>query len=362
MKRYASRVLLVVAIVAAAQHAAAIRGEMAAAVPVPQPPARLEETGLYAPDWPHAIDPRNRPFSPQYPLWSDGAEKARWVYLPEGARIEVDDDGGWQFPVGTRFWKEFSFGGRKVETRLLWKASPARWVPASYVWNAEGTAATLAPEHGVRGVAEIAPGRRHAIPSRSDCAACHGDDDSMAPLGFTALQLSTDRDPNAIHAEPPVPGMVTLDTLRAHGILPASRRGTPPPRIATSNPRTRAVLGYLMANCGSCHNGRGEISALGPVLRSSDLLRDAEMVARSLLAQPTKWQVPGLPDGASLLIDPAAAESSALLVRMRSRRPSTQMPPLASVVRDQVAVDAIARWIALDLRPAHESAQRADLR
>ena len=358
MKRYASRVLLVAATVAAAQHASAIRAEMAAAVSVPQPPARLEETGLYAPGQPHVVDPRNRPFSPQYPLWSDGAEKARWVYLPEGSTIDVDEDGGWRFPVGTRFWKEFSFGGRKVETRLLWKASATRWIPASYVWNAEGTEATLAPEQGLRGVAEIAPGRRHAIPSRTDCAACHGDDDSMAPLGFTALQLSTDRDPNAIHAEPPAQGMVTLDTLRAGGILPASRR-MPAPRIATSNPRTRSVLGYLMANCGSCHNGRGESSALGPVLRSSDLLRDADAVARSLVAQPTKWQVPGLPDGASLLIDPAAPESSALLVRMRSRRPSTQMPPLASVLRDQVAVDAIARWIALDLRPAEGSARLA---
>ena len=26
-----------------------------------------------------------------------------------------------RFPTGTKVWKEFSFGGRKVETRFLWK-------------------------------------------------------------------------------------------------------------------------------------------------------------------------------------------------------------------------------------------------
>jgi hypothetical protein len=31
---------------------------------------------------------------------------------------------------------------------------------------------------------------------------------------------------------------------------------------------------------------------------------------------------------------------------MRSRSPSSQMPPLATVIRDQQAVDAIAAWIA----------------
>ena len=29
----------------------------------------------------------------------------------------------WDFPVGTRFWKEFAFKGRKVETRFLWKTA-----------------------------------------------------------------------------------------------------------------------------------------------------------------------------------------------------------------------------------------------
>src|SRR5262245_5644757 len=66
-------------------------------------PLKLSETGLY--DSSGAIDPRNAPFVPQYPLWSDGAEKSRWIQLPEGARIDVSDVDAWRFPTGTKFWK-----------------------------------------------------------------------------------------------------------------------------------------------------------------------------------------------------------------------------------------------------------------
>ena len=89
-------------------------------------PARLIDTGLYAAGHPGEIDPRNRPFAPQYPLWTDGATKRRWVYLPPGAPIDARDAAEWQFPAGTRFWKEFSFNGRKVETRMIWRASRSR--------------------------------------------------------------------------------------------------------------------------------------------------------------------------------------------------------------------------------------------
>src|SRR5215210_6635705 len=89
----------------------------------PVAPRFLSQTGLYADAATLKIDRRNRVFSPQYPLWSDGATKRRWVRLPEGSQINVADLGRWELPVGTKFWKEFSFNGRKVETRFLWRTS-----------------------------------------------------------------------------------------------------------------------------------------------------------------------------------------------------------------------------------------------
>jgi len=320
------------------------------------PPERLSQTGLYVTGAVGEIDPRNRRFSPQYPLWTDGLDKRRWIYLPEGAVIDGRDEHAWDFPVGTKIWKEFARGTRPIETRLLWKASADGWVFASYVWSADRSDATLAPESGMPGVAEVAPGRRHSIPSRTDCIACHGAPGKANPLGFTALQLSTDRDPGALHGEPLSLEMVTNQTLIDEGLLAGARSDllSRAPRVRAGNPLTRSVLGYLAANCGMCHNGRGEIAALGPVIRVEDLVRDGDAVARSLLGQRARWQVPGEADGQSVLVHAGTPERSAIYMRMRSRSPSSQMPPLGTTVRDQAAVDAIARWISTQMERSRE--------
>ena len=327
--------------------AAALHAATRAAQPGPCAPARLVDTGLFAAGGAIAADVRA--YSPQYPLWSDGAAKSRWIYLPPGAAIDTTAPGEWSVPVGTKFGKEYTYTGRKVETRFLWRVSAARWVFASYAWNAEGTDAVLAPDEGLPGAAGLAPGKHHDIPAASECAACHGTE-RPAPLGFNALQLSDDRDPNAIHGEPLAAGMITNATLAAEGRFSPARPElvASPPRIHTDNPRTRAVLGYFAANCGTCHNKSGEIAYAGPSLKHSDL-GDGDAAASALLAQITAWQVPGRADGTTKMLDGLAPDASAMLVRMRSRRPSSQMPPLGTVLRDEQAIDAVAKWIAADL-------------
>jgi hypothetical protein len=310
-----------------------------------EPPATLSQTGLYARGVVGAVDPRNRPFVPQYPLWSDGALKRRWVYVPEGQHIEAIDPDGWEFPVGTRFWKEFSFNGRKAETRMLWKTTEDRWTAATYVWNDDGSEATLAPEAGAASSVEVAPDRIHSVPSRSDCGACHGS--AHEPLGFNRLQLSTDRDPQAIHAEPLTAGMLTVKALERERLLsPASGDlWRHPPRINATSANTRAALGYLSTNCGTCHDGSAAITAAVPSLNYRDVMKDGDAVARSLVGRPSRWQAPGKPGG-TLLIDPGSPAESAILLRMKSRRPSSQMPPLGTVIRDEAALRAITEWIA----------------
>ena len=316
----------------------------------PCAPARLSETGLYRSVAQLTIDPANRAFSPQYPLWTDGASKRRWVYLPPGTAIDTSDAADWQFPIGTRFWKEFSFNGRKVETRFIWRATADRWVFATYAWNEEQTDGLLVPDEGIRGVVEVASGKRHDIPGAIECRACHGTQ-RPGPLGFNALQLSTDRDPNAIHGEALAPGMITVATLEGEGRFSPARPElvANPPRIKSNSPRTRAVLGYFTSNCGTCHNPKGETSFSGPSLKHSDVA-DGDDVAARLLAFATNWQVPGQPEGSSYMLNAAVPDASAMLARMRSRRPSSQMPPLGTNLRDDKAITAIEAWIAADLQ------------
>jgi hypothetical protein len=315
----------------------------------PAAPAWLSQTGLYSDPVKLKIDPRNRTFSPQYPLWSDGATKRRWVRLPAGSKIDVADLGNWELPVGTRFWKEFSFNGTKVETRFLWRTAQDNWVFASYVWNASQTDAALASESGVPNIAEIVNGKRHSIPSVSECRSCH-DAARTEVLGFTALQLSDDRDPNALHAEPLTGEMLTLKSLVDEDLLtpPRPELVAAPPRIDADSPITRAALGYLSTNCGSCHNDRGSIASLGLNLKYivSDT-PDALTCASALTTAVNKrghWVVPEAPEQ-SRIISPGHPEASALIRRIKSRWPVSQMPSIGTVVVDREAVNLLTSWI-----------------
>ena len=92
------------------------------------PPQTLVCTGLFADIAAKLITPGVAAYAPAVPLWSDGAEKKRWISLPAGAVIDTSDPNEWKFPIGTKAWKEFSRDGHRVETRLWQKVRDGFWV------------------------------------------------------------------------------------------------------------------------------------------------------------------------------------------------------------------------------------------
>ena len=312
----------------------------------PWPPKTLAET--------HPEAAGVRPFSPQYPLWSDGATKQRWVWLPRGKTIDATDAEAWRFPIGTRFWKQFSFNGRKVETRYLEKTGRDAWVYATYVWSEDQRDATLAPAAtGLPGVLEIAPGVRHDVPSVSDCKACHEGKGRDVVLGFSALQLSADRDPLAPHAEPVPAGSLQLsELLREKRLVRAPSSWTrTAPVVAAGTSRGRAALGYFHGNCSFCHNDRDPVSSVGLSLRA-DLTAasaDEQPAIRSAVGVESKFQIRDIEPGQSQRLAAGHVERSAVLVRMRARDGMSQMPPLGSKRVDSAALDLISAWVVDDL-------------
>lgn len=310
--------------IAVAVASTALRTKPAPVVALPgEPPA----TGFDAAD--------KLLFTPQYPLWTDGASKRRWIRLPAGAVIDAREVDVWEFPVGTQLWKEFAFGGKPVETRYMVRTA-AGWHYATYVWNADATEATLAPRAGAASV-EIAPGVRHRIPSEGDCRACHAGAPTSV-LGFSALQLSPDRDPNAPHAEVPGPGSIDLLELVARDLvrgLPAAMLSAPP-RIP-GPPVERAALGYLHANCGGCHRSDGVLATVGMDLTASVAAPGA--AKRTTIAQPSSHLSP------HMRIAPGDPQHSVVVERMSSRDPRHQMPPLGSQLVDAEANELLSTWI-----------------
>ncbi|HET7202633.1 MAG TPA: hypothetical protein VFI92_04640 [Steroidobacteraceae bacterium] len=325
-------------------------------------PGRLSETGLFAPGSVTEITPRAVSFSPQYPLWSDGATKRRWISLPPGTFVDASNPDAWVFPLGTKLWKEFAVG-RRVETRYIERAADGSWRFGTYVWNVGGTDATLAPAEGIAALPleRASRGGTYAIPGEFDCRACH-EGAPVPVLGFSALQLSADRDPLAPHAEA---SPVDLDALVAQGLvrhLPRPLRATPP-RIAARTPTERAALGYLHGNCGHCHSTPGDSGAAVPVpvvLAQSvaHAKASAESVRRSLVDAASRFRPHGGAEAPSRLVVPGRSAASVLPLRMRSRDPRVQMPPLGTALADRQAVELIERWIDQDLNDQRQQPVR----
>jgi len=311
-------------------------------------PEQLSGTGLYVEGSTTQVQPDVLSFTSQYPLWSDGADKRRWIRLPAGTSIDASAPDAWQFPPGTQLWKQFSHRGRRVETRYIERQRNGAWRYATYVWNEPGNDATLAPARGVAAwpVAE-APQGRYEIPARADCTTCH--EGAATPvLGFSALQLSPDRDPLAAHAQAPMHGDVDLPRLAARGLLhglPASLLQQAP-RVAAASPSERAALGYLHANCGHCHNRSGAAVPLRLTLAQSALDSAASRTdtLSAALGVAGRYRTPGLPPETAL-IAPHAPERSVLVARMQSRQAQTQMPPLGTRITDTEGLALIERWI-----------------
>jgi hypothetical protein len=324
----------------------------AAGLPDAPLPASLRDTGLYVAGSATEVRPEHIAFAPQYPLWSDGTAKRRWLSLPPGTSIDARQPDAWAFPIGTRAWKEFSHG-RRVETRYLERMADGSWRFATYVWNADGTDAVLAPAAGVAALPVAqAPGGRYAIPSRADCLACH--DAAAAPvLGFSALQLSPDRDPFAPHAESARREHADLAGLVARGLvrnLPQSLLESPP-RIAARSPAERAALGYLHGNCGHCHNDAGPLAGLELSLaqQAGAAADSAARTLASLVGHSSRFRAGGA-DAATQRIVPGRKEASVLAVRMQSANPLARMPPLGVQVIDDAGLALVERWIRHDLQ------------
>jgi hypothetical protein len=353
--------VLFCSMVAAAAMAAAGAGAAQPAAPAPLP-RLLSETGLF--------DAGSRTvradviaFAPQYPLWSDGTRKQRWIYLPAGRAIDASQPDAWQFPVGSRLWKEFSFG-RRIETRYIERLADGSWRFASYAWNEDGTDAVLVPEDGAIVAAAGAPGGRYVVPSRTDCLACH-EGPAVPVLGFSALQLSPDRDPLAPHADPARRDYADLRRLVAQGRLvnlPPQLLATPP-RIRARTPTERAALGYLHANCGHCHNAAGALDGLELALAQyADAGSDSvEQTLRSLLGHSSRFRPQGAASAQRVARDGSGTHMVTL--RMKTANPLARMPPLGVQVVDTEGVTLVERWIADDLqRPYDLQTSRGDLR
>lgn len=297
------------------------------------------------------LNPKERvlPYDLNSPLFSDYAQKARFVWMPEGVSASYDEHQSMDFPIGTIIIKNFYFDndfrnpslGRKLmETRLLVRQDTA-WQPISYVWNEEQTEAEFSLVGGDVPVSWIhydgsQRNTYYHIPNRNECTGCHNLDNVLLPLGPKSRNLNKDYAYND-GTKNQLTKWVEMDYLENLPDLSSV------PKAAVfddeSEDITLRARTYLDINCGHCHN------PMGPAKNSGLTLTIEEM-------DPYKWGVCKTPvaagQGSGNLqygIVPGEPENSILHYRMNSTELDVMMPELGRSVKHEEGIELIYNWI-----------------
>lgn len=292
-------------------------------------PVKLSETGIFA-DAKHTkpIDRAIR-YTPSLPLWTNGSEKERWLVLPEGGQIDNTRRDHWEFPVGTLFFKTFSYtdgsNTKLVETRLL-RRTQLGWDYNAYKW--EGSDADLLSLERALPLTNTPSGKpkfKHEIPSRFDCRSCHESNETVV-IGFDELRL------NAPEAQG---GRTQLAALAARGVF-KQQIPTDPEQIESADELTGKVLGYLHGNCAHCHNP------------SENTMSALDLTHANALTNIISKDTVGSGQATGIRVVPSAPERSVLFLALSGEgedRELQAMPPLGVQVRDTAAVEMMRTWI-----------------
>ncbi|HVV73070.1 MAG TPA: PQQ-dependent sugar dehydrogenase, partial [Verrucomicrobiae bacterium] len=308
-------------------------------------PATLADTGAFADLGSLTPNPGIVGYDVNVPFWSDNAVKRRWFSLPGlSSTFGFSKDSPWSLPSGSIWIKHFELemtngvasSARRLETRFLVRTSTGIY-GATYRWDDSQTNAVLVATEGLDEAFAINDGgtirtQVWHYPGRNECLTCH------TPLAGFALGFNTAQ----LNCEFNYPGG-TQNQLRAlsdagyfgNGIvnfytMPALAQST-----NTAISVDYRVRSYLAANCVQCHQPGG--AALG----NFDARLTTPLSASGLLNGPL---VNNLGDPANCVIKPGSLEHSVLYSRIANLG-ATHMPPLATSVLNQSAIDLVRDWI-----------------
>ena len=293
-------------------------------------PRTLSEYGFFANAARQVPTAGVTPYALNTPLWSDGADKLRFIYLPTGTQLTADGDGLLQFPVGAAIIKTFAYGQgadrRLIETRVLLHRTDG-WTALPYRWNAEQTEATLALAGGRLDITTPAgEAISYAIPNKNQCKSCHSKDGEVIPIGPKARNLNSE----------------WLGQMAARGALdqvPSGADRLPDWRNHATGPAAPLARAYLDVNCAHCHQPGGGASNSGLDLRwEQDDAHALGIMKRPVAAGRGAG-------GHDFSILPGAPDKSILLYRMDSAEPGIAMPELGKASVDREGGAVVRRWI-----------------
>lgn len=287
------------------------------------------------------------PYQPASSLFTDYAEKSRFIWMPKGVKATYASDGTvLNFPVGSVLIKNFYYSHampadakKVVETRLMILKSDG-WVFVDYVWNEEQTDAFLQinaltlPGFSFKKSTGEQITTDYKVPSQIQCGYCHKVNNQNIPIGVKPQNINwsyaySDGSKNQLQK------LIEFGYLE--NSLPATIVSTVDYTDA-AQPLDLRVRSYFDANCAHCHED-------GAYASMYNLRFDfTESVAANKLGicKNALHFVPGYPGKIVIGGNPA---QSILYYKMSTNNPLYQMPVVGRTMVHTEGVQLIEQWI-----------------
>ena len=342
MKRFLLRLILIIILIPTNLYSQVNDSAILAG----PPPKLLSEYGFFLNTKDQITVPGVLPYELITSLFSDYADKHRFVYVPKGKIAAYQKNSVFSFPVGSVLIKTFSYEPinnqrserHLIETRLLIRKDSG-WDALTYVWDEEGQEASLALAGKTVKANYISnDGRqldiRYRVPNKNQCKECHLENESIVPIGPKPRNLN--RDYNYLEGT-----MNQLEKWMSVKFIESypEKINSVVDFMDSSEPINDRARAYLDINCGHCHAPEGSASNSGLYL---DLLETREKQLGVFKGPVATGRGSG---GLDYSIVPGHPDESILLYRMISDAPDIMMPESGRSVMHKEAVDIIYQWI-----------------
>jgi parallel beta-helix repeat protein len=296
------------------------------------------------------------------PLFTDYAEKYRFIFVPEGKQGGYSSREVMDFPIGTIVAKTFTMpndflnpgaGEVIIETRLMLHRADG-WATLPYIWREDVSEADLTVAGGKRQVSWIdangvSRSTNYEIPDVGQCKICHtktrpetgsgasGLEEAVFLIGPKARFLNMDNEYDG----------QTINQLRHMeqlGILAGvpedldSIDTVPDWEDTAANLEDRAK-GYLDINCAHCHRPEGFASNSALFL---DYWREVDETYGICKTPVAAGSGSG---GFQYSIVPGDASISIMPFRMDSNEPDVRMPEIGRTIIHDEGLALVQEWI-----------------
>ncbi|WP_445453601.1 hypothetical protein [Flavobacterium sp. 25HG05S-40] len=289
------------------------------------------------------------PYQPISELFTDYAQKKRFVWLPSGTKAIYNGDGNvLNLPVGAALIKNFYYtkvqpnnSTRIIETRIMIRKSN-EWIFAEYVWNEDQSEAFLTTQRAVttiswRDETNVIRTINYKIPSVTlDCIRCHGLlNGEREPIGIKPQNINSNFS-YSTGAKNQLQKLIELGYLEDN--LPNAITTVVDYKDTTKSIDLRA-RSYFDSNCAHCHKDGGEAEHFS--LRFAfNQTTDIENMGVSMPAEHSLAGYNGR------IVYPNNVNQSILHYRVNTETDNFyMMPPLGRTIKHDEGVHLLEDWI-----------------